>query len=262
MIENSLVNAARGIFQETTLTSLTHITKESPESIDRGLAVVIPVTLLALQRKDLSDLHKLLMQAKATYDGLSPDADFAPFAGSKTEATKQLLEDVIGDRRLDVQQTVSNYLNIPADTVYVLLSASLPAAFSVLTRFGQDWDETRVKDMLQANEPDIVSKIPAEFGPLVTDTHRDPAMHAGVPPVTAADAIIDPTHTSPSSSSEMAEPHIHTKESVKKSRSGAGIWWLLILIALVGLWLYFGKGCTAQSTTSDARDTTSMPLVQ
>ncbi len=248
-MENSIVDAVKSIFQEDTLTALANSTGETTENVRQGLDAMIPLILLALEEKSERELGGILESARQTFGNFYlPETDTLPFESAERAAVSKpdLLKEIFGDNQNTISETLNRYLGLTPTVTEALLSASLPAVFSVLTSGGQQWETRQVFDLLKSRKAEFLASVPTALHTLTVDTKQDASMHAAVPPVTMADAIIDPTHTSPAQPAE--EPALHTTETVKKQKQGNKIWWFLSLVILVALWVLFGKGCYGEST--------------
>ncbi|KGE16151.1 DUF937 domain-containing protein [Sphingobacterium deserti] len=256
-MNNSLITAVKSIFQDDKRHALANNMGETPLRVDQSLDAIIPIVLVALQRKDKSQLQNILTKAETTFaiqDSQVPSTDFA----HSTAAPHELLDDITANNSAYISDSLHNYLGIDGENVQTLFAAALPAIFSALTKGGQHWDVDYVKGLLDSNQDDFVAQVPADLTPVLIDTHGDAGFHNSMPPATPADAIVDPTHTSPPQHSITEQAPLHTSESVKKTTKNKGIWWLLILVFIVALWVVFGKGCNGNSTTDARTDTLSV----
>lgn len=258
-MENSVVNTVKNLFQEDSIAALANKTEETTDNIRRGLDTVIPIVLLSLQNKSISSLDTILEEARIAFGSLqTPETGAIPFETTdQTTASKQhLVEKIVGGDLDTISESLNQYLALPLTTIKTLLTASLPAIFSVITKAGQYWQTTAVKELLDQHKAEFLTDIPPGLAPLTVDTKLDASTRAAIPPVTVADAIIDPTHTSPPQ--EAHEPVVHTPETVKQQRKETGVWWFLALVILVALWVLFGKGCNGESETTGTANTTEI----
>jgi len=255
-MNNSLISAVKSIFQEDKIHALANNMGETPLRVDQGLDAIISILLVALQRKDKSQLQHILIKAETTFatqDSQAPFDNFAHYA-----APQELLDDITVNNAKYISDSIHNYLGIDGANVQTLFAAALPAIFSALSKGGQHWDVDYVKSLLDNNQDDFVAQVPSDLMPVLVDTHGESGFHNSIPPATPADAIVDPTHTSPPQHAATEPVPLHTPESVKKATKNKGIWWLLILVFIVALWVVFGKGCNGSSTTDARTDTLSV----
>jgi hypothetical protein len=260
-MDNSLINAVKSIFREDRRHALANTMGETPLRVDQSLDAIIPILLVALQRKDKNQLQSILMKAEARFtaqDPSLPSTTSIDTTAISANAEQELLEDITANNSAYISDSLHQYLGIEGANVHTLVIAVLPAIFSAISKGGQQWDVDYVKVLLDNNQDDLLAQVPADLAPVVVNTDGDSGLHNSVPPATPADAIVDPTHTSPPQHATTEPTPVHTPESVKKATKNKGIWWLLILVFIVALWVVFGRGCTGQSSMETATDTSTV----
>jgi len=260
-MDNSLITAVKSIFQEDKRHALANNMGETPLRVDQGLDAIIPILLFALQRKDKSQLKHILVKAETTFaiqDPQIPSIATAHSTGDGIRVQHDLLDDITANNSAYISDSLHNYLGIGAVNVQTLLATALPAIFSAVSKGGQHWDVDYVKSLLDSNQDDFIAQVPSDLTPVLVDTHGDSGFHNSIPPATPADAIVDPTHTSPPQHATTEPVPVHTPETVKKATKNKGIWWLLILVFIVALWVVFGRGCNGNTSMNPQTDTLSV----
>lgn len=260
-MDNSLINAVKSIFREDKRHALANTMGETPLRVDQSLDAIIPILLVALQRKDKTQLQSILTKAETLFTAQDPPLPSTTPIDStarETSADHELLEHITSSNSAYISDSLHNYLGIDAANVHTLVIAVLPAIFSAISKGGQQWDVDYVKGLLDSNQDDFLAQVPTDLAPVVVDTEGDSGLHNSVPPATPADAIVDPTHTSPPQHATTEPTPMHTPQSVKKATRNKGIWWLLILVFIVALWVVFGRGCSGQSSIETATDTSTV----
>src|SRR5690606_836225 len=261
-MENLIVNAARSLFNQEVVQRMANRFGESSDHLRKGLEGVIPTVLLALQRQDRDDLQPILDQAKLTYGTLNATSRFnvetpAEEQLDNSAATQQsLMLQLFGGNFITVVEAVQMYAGVKSEAAKGLIYASVPAIFSVLSRNGVDWSTQHIYATLQDNRAGIVEMLPSALSTLTVNTKMDEGRRAAVPPVTPADAIVDPTHTSPPQTVHNA-PLKHTIQKPNKVRR-SNIWWLIAFAIILVLWFMFGRGCQGSSSSTADQDTTAV----
>ncbi|MFD1768932.1 DUF937 domain-containing protein [Sphingobacterium suaedae] len=260
-MKNILIDATEALFTPDMLNKIAMNVQQTPGDVKKGLDYIIPTVLLALQRKDQQTLHLIVDRAKSTFGGFDAGNVFDNGDSTLEYMTAphllhdELQQQIFGGNAHIIFDTLQHAMGVPAHATNVLLSATLPAVFSVLSRGGSDWRSDHIRNVLQDNQLGIQDALSPDLNTLTVDTRMDHGMHTGVPPVTVADAIIDPTHTSPRQGSDNRQSIVHTPETVGKQQRRSNVWWIIVLGLLIAAWFFFGRGCQGKNDPSTERDT-------
>lgn len=264
-MESNLLNNVKLYFTDEVINKLGANLSESPDTVRKGLDLSIPSILLGLQGKSDDGLGSILNSAKHLLGSFNLHDVFGNFFGSPSGTdnskfeTQNLLTSIFGDRITGIVDSLSSYLGIKEESVSGLLGASLPAVISGITSKGANWDARSIGSMLNANKASFASALPTglglgAFGSLFAQADHPIELPNEIterPIITTEHAKVEPLH--PPKRPEV----VHTHESVEQEKKGAGFWWLLIPLALIGLWLLFGKSCQGDKKDVVATDTLS-----
>ena len=242
-MENNLLNNIKSYFSEEVINKLSANLGESNETIHKGLDLSIPSILLGLQGKSSDGLSSVLTSAKHLFGSFDFNNVFGNFFGSPSGTdnskfeTQNVLSSIFGEKFNGIIESLASYLGIKSESVSGLLGASLPAIIAGITNKGSNWDANGIGSLLNDNKSAFAAAIPTglglgAFGSLFAnaDTPKE------IPSHTTQNVASTPT-------SSLNNERIHTPQRVEEEKKGGGLWWLLIPIALIALWLLFGKSC-------------------
>ena len=281
-MENSLLNTIKSYFSEEVLQQLSSAFGEDKEQVRQGINVSIPSLLLGLQRQDEAGLSSVLGKAKDLFHawGFGGEAP-APSAGNTAPEnvalqSSNLINSIFGDKLSSVVTGLTNFLGVKSTSISGLLGASLPAVISSITKNGQSWDVSAVRGLLDDNKQGFLDALPgglglaafgeslgstikdnvSELNPLIGKDFTDKTTELVPDPSVVLTPDPSPVITPEATPVVPIEKPLMREEPVRQAtpppqqpvyveeeKKGAGLWWLLIPIAILALWFLFGKGC-------------------
>ena len=258
-MENNLLNNVKGYFTDEVINKLSANIGEPSDKVHKGLDLAIPSILLGLQGKSGEGLGSILNSAKHLFHTFDIHNLFGNYFGtpagtdnSKFE-TQNLLGSIFGDRLSTVVDSISSYLGMRSDSISGILGASLPAIISAITHKGADWNTNTIGSLLNSNKSSFAAALPTglglgTFGSLFAQADKPVELsnESSIPPTT----IPTPIETKPPRQPET----VHTHEPVAEEKKGAGFWWILIPLLLIGLWFLLGRGCDGDTKETMLRD--------
>ena len=267
-MENNILNTVKSYFTAEVTNKLGANMGESPDAISRGLDLTIPTVLLGLQGKTSDGLQNILQSGRQLLSSFDMNDLFGNYFGtpagtdnSKYE-TQNLLTSIFGERLPGIISSIASYLGMRNESIAGLMGATLPAALAGITHNGSNWDLESISSTLNANRSGFAAALPTGLGLGTFGSsfaEADEPVHTP-PPVTVPNDRPSPVeqpstveHTIPPARPVAAHAPV---TPVEEERKGAGWWWLLIPLILLGLWLFFGKGCENKDEVV-LRDTTA-----
>ncbi|MGN0002287.1 MAG: OmpA family protein [Sphingobacterium composti] len=259
-MESNLLNNVKSYFTTEVINKLGANLGESPDAIQKGLDLSIPSLLLGMQGKSGDGLSSILTSAQHLFGSFDFNNLFGNFFGtpagtdnSKFE-TQNLLTSIFGERLPTVVSSIASYLGIRNESVLGILGASLPAVISGITSKGAHWDASSIGSLLSANKSSFAAALPTGLGLGAFGSLFAQADHP-------AELPNEPIHEQSITDSPMVEqlpprkPEVvHTQERVEEEKKGAGFWWILIPLLLIGLWFLLGRGCDGDTKENVLRD--------
>lgn len=259
-MENNLLNNVKAYFTDEVINKLSTNIGESSDNVHKGLDLSIPSILLGLQGKSGEGLGSILNSARHLFSSFDIHNLFGNYFGtpagtdnSKFE-TQNLLSSIFGDRLNTVVDSISSFLGMRSESITGILGASLPAVISAITHKGADWNANSIGTLLNSNKSSFAAALPTglglgAFGSLFAQADRPvelPTETTSIPdtPVSTPVERIPP---------QQREP-VHKHEHVSEEKKGAGLWWILIPLLLIGLWFLFGRGCSGDTKETMLRD--------
>lgn len=266
-MESNLIQKVKSYFSEEVIHKLSNNLGEDPENVRKGIDIGIPSLLLGFQSHSQSGLTSLLTSARHLFKDFNFDHVFGKFFGFYPDHSdadpfenSNLVSTIFGDKEAGIISGISNYLGIKSSSVSGILGAIVPSIISVLTNKGGNWDPSTIGNLLNNNKSLFTSALPAplglgSFGSIFANADKPIELN----PASVSDTPITPKEPAnePPIPPQQMPPPVHTQEQVEENKKGAGLWWLLIPILLVGAWFVFGRGCEGNQTNNTLNDTVS-----
>jgi outer membrane protein OmpA-like peptidoglycan-associated protein len=258
-MENNLLNNVKAYFTDEVINKLSANIGEPSDKVHKGLDLAIPSILLGMQGKSGEGLGSILNSAKHLFSSFDIHNLFGNYFGtpagtdnSKFE-TQNLLSSIFGDRLNTVVDSISSYLGMRSESITGVLGASLPAIISAITHKGADWNANSIGSLLNSNKSSFAAALPTglglgAFGSLFAQADKPVELPTEITSI--ADRPVSTSVENPPPQRET----VHTHERVPEEKKGAGLWWILIPLLLIGLWFLFGRGCSGDTKETMLRD--------
>lgn len=256
-MEINLLQKIKSYFSDEVINKLSSQLGEEPTKVRSGVDAAIPSLLLGLQGNNSDGLSSILTSAKHLFSSFHLDDIVSGYfggdggAGSNRFESDNLVSSIFGDKLSGIVTTIGSFLGLKSDSVKGIFGAAIPSLISGLTNKGGNWDVGSILGTLNSEKSSFASALPAglglgAFGSAFAKAESPIELNANTgstEPVRPAhehvEPVIRPVNNPPSQHAAPAE----------ENKKGAGLWWLLIPLLLIGGWFLFGKGCEGDKTT-------------